>query len=81
MNIEAKRTRAFTPFEITFKIETIEEAQKFYALFNTIPVCDFLGRNEFKTESVRRLIAEHSGVQETILDDETPKLINCMELS
>ena len=53
--------QAFTPFEFTVKVETLEEAKAWYAIFNYTPNTNLLGIEGSKASSIREELRDNAG--------------------
>lgn len=77
MEVSAKITKeTFKPVELTIQIESIEEAEVIYALFNYIPYCEVMRMHAMNPSSIRDVLNDVIGnIRYSHITDELNKSI------
>lgn len=79
MQLKTPLARSFEPFDITFTIESEDEAAKFMLLFNHKHISRFLCASPVVCDNIRRLLRARSNSADTRFDElleELTELIN-----
>ena len=70
MKIEFNETKSeFTPFEFTVKVETLEDARAWYAIFNYTPNTNILGIEGSPASAIRNNLINKVGPNNDIYVD------------